>query len=178
MAAAFVTLPAMDVRVDAIRPRSLLHELETRARTGPKVIRLDLSALQDIDSTGVATLRAASRRLRRSGITVELRGASPRVAHVLDDTPEPNPPVHPREAGVLERVGRRSIATWHGLLALADMTVEAMRGTVGAVVGRRTFTWRDVADQLELMGADALLIVATLSGVLGLVLDFPPHPSK
>lgn len=162
----------MDVRVDTIRPRALLHELETRARTRPTVIRLDLSELHDIDSTGVATLRAASRRLGRSGIAVELQGASARVARVLHDTPEPNPPIHRREPGVLERVGKRSIATWSGVLALADMTVETMQGTVGAVIGRRSFSWRDVVDQLERMGADALLIVATLSGLLGLVLDF------
>lgn len=162
----------MEVRLDAIRPRSLLHELATRARTRPEVIRLDLSALQDIDSTGVATLRAASRRLRRSGIAVELHGASPRVAQVLAETPEPNPPVRHPEPGVLERLGRFSLAKWRGLLALADMTIEAMQGAVGAVLGRRTFAWRDVVDQLERMGADALLIVATLSFLLGLVLDF------
>lgn len=162
----------MEVRLDAIRPRALLHELDTRARTRPDVIRLDLSALHDIDDTGVATLRAAARRLARSGITVELHGASPRVARVLADTPEPNPPVHQREPGVLERVGRSSIAAWHGLLTLADMTIEAMQGAVGAVVGRRSFSWRDVAEQLELMGADALPIVATMSFLLGLVLDF------
>lgn len=163
---------AMDVRLDAIRPRSLLQELAAPVRARPAVLRVDLSALHDIDSTGVAALRAASRRLSRSGIAVELHGASPEVARVLADTPVPNPPELPREPGALERVGRSTIAAWRGLLTLADMTIEAMQGAVGAVMGRRSFSWRDVAEQLELMGADALPIAATMSFLLGLVLDF------
>lgn len=162
----------MEVRLDAIRPRSLLHELEREARARPDVIRLDLSALREIDSTGVAALRAAARRLRRSGIAVELQGASPEVARVLADTPEPKLPAHQPEPGVLERIGRSSIAAWHGLLALADISLESMEGAAAVVVGRRTFSWRDVAEQIELMGADALPIAATMSLLLGLVLDF------
>lgn len=162
----------MDVRLDAIRPRSLLHELEVHARTRPAVLRLDLSALRQIDSTGVATLRAVTRRLRRSGVAVELHGATPEVMRVLSATPEPDPPKHPPEPGVLESLGRSCFAGWSGLLTLADMTLEAMQGAAGAVVGRRSFSWRDVVEQLELMGADALPIAATMSFLLGLVLDF------
>jgi phospholipid/cholesterol/gamma-HCH transport system permease protein len=162
----------MDLRFDAARPRALLHELEARARTRPSVVRLDLSALDDIDSAGVATLRVASRRLLASGIAVELHGASPKVAHVLDDTPAPAPPAAPREPGVLERVGEASLAAWRGLIALADMTIEALRGTVAAMIGRRTFSLRDTLDQVERMGSDAIPIAATLSFLLGLVLAF------
>lgn len=162
----------MDVRLDAIRPRSLLRELAVAARSRPDVLRLDLSALRDLDSTGVATLRAATRALRRIGVTVELLGASPRVARALADTPAPEPPARLPAPGLLERTGTAALATSRALFALADMALEALQGAAAAVVGRRTFTWRDVADQLERMGADALPITATLSCLLGLVLDF------
>lgn len=162
----------MDVRLDAIRPGSLLHELAVTAKTRPDLVRLDLSALHELDSTGVATIRAASHTLRRAGIAVELHGASPRVARILAETPEPRPTARLPQPAVLERIGRSSIRVWRGLLALADMTLEAIQGAVGAAVGRRTFTFRDVVTQLELMGADAVPITAAMSCLLGLVLDF------
>lgn len=160
------------VRLHAIEPRSLLRELDARARARPDAIVLDLSGLDDIDSAGVATLRAASRRLEPTGVALELTGASPSVAHMLRSTPRAQQPAHRPEPSPLERVGESTLAAWHGLLALADLTVETMVGAAESFIGRRTFTVRDVLDQLERMGSDALLIVGTLSGLLGLVLAF------
>lgn len=165
-------MSVMELRLDAIRPRALLRELEIRARARPDVIRLDLSELDDIDGAAVATLRAAARRLERSGIGIQLHGASPKVARALDDTPAPTPPTPRSEPSMLERVGEASLVAWHGSLALADMSIEATRGSFAAMLGRRTFSTRDLMDQLERMGSNALPIVAALSFLLGLVLAF------
>lgn len=162
----------VDVRVDAILPRVLLEQLRATARAHPAVIRLDLAALTDIDTVGVATLRAARQRLAAIGIELELRNASPEIARTLDETPTPTP-IEPRpRVGTIERIGERSRAAWRGLVALADMTFETMAGLWMAVRGRATFTGRDIIDQVERIGADSVPIVTFLSALLGLVLAF------
>jgi phospholipid/cholesterol/gamma-HCH transport system permease protein len=162
----------VDVHLDAIQPRALLDELEIGARSRPDVIRLDLSQLADIDVVGVATLRAARRRLESLGIDVELAGASPKVAHMLHDTPAVTAHEHPPAPGVLEQVGQASLSIWRAAVALADMTFEMTFGLFAAIFGRASFSIRDVLDQVERIGADSVIIVSSLSFLLGLVLAF------
>jgi phospholipid/cholesterol/gamma-HCH transport system permease protein len=162
----------VDVRIDAIQPRALLDQLRVGVRSRPERVRLDLSGLADIDATGVATLRVATRRLESAGITVELHGASTRVAHRLADTPAIEAPEQRPAPGVFERVGQLSLSLWRSTVALADMTFETARGLFAAVLGRASFTVGDTLDQVERIGADSTPIVTLLSFLLGLVLAF------
>lgn len=166
------TAAHVDVHLDAIQPRRLLEQLAVGARDRPEVMRLDLSGLTELDSAAVATLRVATRGLERLGIAVELRGASPKLAGVLADTPAITVPERPRAPSVLERIGEVSISLWRGTVALAELSFETVRGLITAMFGRGSFTWRDTLDQIARIGAESIPIISFLSFLLGLVLAF------
>jgi phospholipid/cholesterol/gamma-HCH transport system permease protein len=162
----------MDLRINAIQPKALLSALSARSRPrGDDRCRLDLSGLRAIDDVGVATIRAASRRLATVGITLELHGASPEVSRALQDA-EPAPRQAESQPTFLEQLGKTVLSIWASSAQLVDLCFESVRGVVTATVGRKTFTARDVTDQIERMGADAVAITASLSFLLGLVLAF------
>lgn len=162
----------MDIQLHAIQPRVLLEQLDVAARSRPDLIRLDLSALTELDAAGVATLRIARRRLETVGVGFELCGASGKIARALADTPTIPAPEPPSRRSVLERAGEGWLAFWRGSVALAELAFETMRGLVAALLGRGSFTLRDTLDQVERIGVDSVPIVSFLSVVLGLVLAF------
>ncbi len=162
----------MEVPIHSIEPGALLDELERIARTKPARVRLDLAPLVDIDAAGVATLRVAVRRLAAAGVAVELGGATGKVARLLADTPTVGPPEPSPAPGLFERLGAATVRFWLGSVALAELSFETLLGSAAALLGRASFSARDVAAQLERIGVDATLIVSLLSFLLGLVLAF------
>jgi phospholipid/cholesterol/gamma-HCH transport system permease protein len=161
------------VHVDAIRPRALLAELGRNVEVRrARVVELDLSGLNEIDDIGVAALHVATRRLAAVGVRVELVGSNPKVAAVLAETPPSAALARPPDPGRVERIGQATLAWWRGTVALADMTLTTIVGCGLALVGRASFSLRELLEQIERIGTDALLIVASLSWLLGLVLAF------
>lgn len=152
--------------------REAYAELIAAARRRPDAIEIDLCDVERIDTAGVATLRVAQRRLEQAGARVELSHASPRVADLLAETPEPRPSAPDRPPGVVEQIGLAAQGWWRSLLDLSSLSVETMRGIGGAAVGRRTFARGESLDQMVRIGIDALPIIGMLSFLLGTVLAF------
>jgi phospholipid/cholesterol/gamma-HCH transport system permease protein len=156
----------------AEQARDAYAELLAAARQRPQAVEIDLRDVEEIDTAGVAAIRVGRRRLERAGARVEVTHASARVATVLDETPEAPRPERPPARGMMEQIGRAAEGCWKALLDLSSMSVEAMRGTAAAVVGRRTFSRGESLDQMVLIGVDALPIIGMLSFLLGTVLAF------
>jgi len=85
----------------------------------------------------------------------------------MDLRVDTRPPPSLREA-----IGAFVASTWSTTGDLVELSAETVHGVAKAAVGRMTFTTRDVLDQLERTGADAVAITASLSFLLGLVLAF------
>jgi phospholipid/cholesterol/gamma-HCH transport system permease protein len=175
-----------ELSLEATSPEALLRQLGRLGRAGHRRgwrwlarpsregqrVRVDLSGFATLDDTGIATLRVVERRLAAAGYTVERDGAAPALLRRLAETPTVSPATATPVPGLVERLGAATCAGWAGLVALAELSLATLAGSLRAARGRASFSARDVVDQIERMGADSLAIVATLSAVLGLVLAF------
>jgi len=89
----------------------LARALESISGNGPRVVVVDLSALEFIDSSGINVLVGAARALAGAGGSLTLAGASGRVRRVFE------------------------IAHVPDIVALADSVEAALAGSGGAAAG-------------------------------------------
>ena len=136
-------------------------------------IILDLSGVLAIDNAGTATLVGLWREARDRGAVLQLAGVSGAVLQKLNEFRVSSEVVAaPKPAGVWESLGGRS---WHGLQGVGEFVVLAADVTVGAVLSvlrPRSLRWAALAQQMSLMGSQALGIVGLITFLIGLTLAF------
>jgi phospholipid/cholesterol/gamma-HCH transport system permease protein len=162
--------------LDAVE--ALTTQLSIVDLTGPATARLDLSAVDALDTAGAWILYRLARRLEQSGITVQLAGATPaqqalleRMALPPERKPLARPGVSPLRA-LVERAGESTIENLgeaRDLLGFFGLTVVTLARIV-THPGRLRFTAFMV--HLERIGINALPIVGLLSFLIGVVLAF------
>jgi phospholipid/cholesterol/gamma-HCH transport system permease protein len=162
--------------LDAVE--SLAMQLSVVNLTGPAAARLDLSAVEALDTAGAWILYRLARRLEHTGLTVQLTGATPAQHALLERMALPperaalaRPGVGPLRA-LVERAGESTIENMgeaRDLLGFFGLTIVTLLRTLMNPT-RLRFTAFVV--HLERIGINALPIVGLLSFLIGVVLAF------
>jgi phospholipid/cholesterol/gamma-HCH transport system permease protein len=139
----------------------------------PRIV-LDLAGLDRIDSTGVAVILEARERLAERQVELKLRRASDRVRRVFKLTlshageaveHEPAPP-----PDVLSRVGEFALQLKNGAAEGARQMGEIVYAiAIGPFRGERIRVGSS-AQQVALIGADAVPIVSLIALLMGLIM--------
>jgi anti-anti-sigma factor len=72
--------------IDLVTTVRLNRELDTAADAGPEWLRIDLSQVTFMDTTGVAVLVKARRRALEEGCRFTVKAASPTIQRLLEIT--------------------------------------------------------------------------------------------
>jgi phospholipid/cholesterol/gamma-HCH transport system permease protein len=150
--------------------RSILKDIKS---AGLKNLVVNLEKLQDIDSAGVVSLYYLRNKLAQTGIAVRFEGGHAGISEKMElFRPEKfaPPAVIPR-MGFLENIGSHAydfFATYvYEFLILA---ANVFNFTITELFRPGTRRKGEVINQAVLIGANAVLIVAFMSFVIGLVL--------
>lgn len=143
---------------------------------GTRTARIDLAAVDSLDTVGAWLIARTMTRWKAEGVAVEVSGASPAHAALLDKVTlcppaEDDPTGHHPLIAILERAGHGTfqfIAEAKELLAFFGLTVI----TFGrSIVQPRRFRLTSLLSHVERVGLDAMPIVMLLSLLIGLVLS-------
>jgi phospholipid/cholesterol/gamma-HCH transport system permease protein len=147
-----------------------LRRTVLRAPAGGRVV-LDASRLGELDSLGVARLLRVVADARAAGIDVRLANLSEPVrARLVDVDPrilDEGRPV-PRRAA-LEALGAGTLETLDAAAVVGHLLRDTAAG-LAVPFGRRGIKWDRTLQQMALVGAAALPIVAFISLLIGVVL--------
>ncbi len=136
-------------------------------------VRIDFSRVGEIDSAGVALISLASRRFKESGkrcLRVHVTEAHQRAFELLPERVSEPKPRAPRSFE--QRLGVWLGAFTTALMELSEMVVDTAHSAIKALFGKRQARRGSVSQQAVVIGVDALLIVAPLSLLIGLILAF------
>ncbi len=137
-------------------------------------VRVDLSGVRSAEGAAIALLLEARGQARLRGHEIELLGASPDIARLLElygcptEHPCLRPP--PQEPGLIEGVGR---ATAGILVALRDVfgfLGDLLVSLAAALRAPFSVHWRDVPRLAERAGADGLPIVLLINFLVGAII--------
>ncbi|MDP8237331.1 MAG: ABC transporter permease [Candidatus Erginobacter occultus] len=154
------------------RGRDLLRDIGEMVSRGNREIRIDLSGLEKLDSSGCAWLIRAVRAGKEFGGTVTLTGASGRPAELLKlmrPNFEPLPPPPPRP-GFVERTGEKALAVREEIRQAVSLVVDALYWSFIAPVEGKGVRWKGLLDEIQQMGSSAIGIVCMINFLLGLVI--------
>ena len=152
--------------------------LENTPSDGARQVRIDISAIEAMDTAGAWLVYRAVRHYHEAGLAVELLGSGAGTASLIEtvarnDVPCPSPP--PAEnpfVAVFLRVGQASFFVGREARDLTNflgMVVVALMGTLA-----RPWRLRLVAltSHIEQAGLNALPIVGLISFLIGVVLAY------
>lgn len=137
---------------------------------GEGPVDVDLSAVVEIDSAGVAMLVLASRRWAAAGRPLRLQGAPDKVQRTLALFPslgEEVPPEAGDAPGALERLGGSGFKVWEILLTYLVLCADTAWFTVGGLLKRKGIRWRAVGYEMSEMGSKALGVVGLIAFLVG-----------
>ena len=152
--------------------------LRRLARARVRAARIDLGAVDNMDTAGAWLLYRTRKELRARGVAAEFQGAKPAHADILNriETGDVEQTLERDEVGpvlaMVERVGRASIAALGegaDLLSFLGATVI----TAGrAAVKPRRIRFTSLISHLEQVGLNAMPIVGLLSFLIGMVIAY------
>ena len=152
--------------------------LRRLARTRVRAARIDLGAVDNMDTAGAWLLYRTRKELRARGVAAEFQGAKPAHADILNriETGDVEQTLERDEVGpvlaMVERVGRASIAALGegaDLLSFLGATVI----TAGrAAVKPRRIRFTSLISHIEQVGLNAMPIVGLLSFLIGMVIAY------
>ncbi len=152
-----------------------LAEIDAR---GAKKARIDASALDALDTAGAWLIHRASRSLSERGVVIELRGADPAAASLIETVRRFDVPCPPKPQAVnavvalVARVGRATIDIYGQAVRLVNylgLTVVVML-RLSVKPGRIRGT--ALVSHMEQSGLNALPIVGLISFLIGVVLAY------
>jgi len=144
----------------------------------PQRVEIDLSALEHLDTAGAWLVHRTQKTLTASGIAVEIAGASPAHAAILERVaesdvaqdmarPEPHPVVE-----MIERTGRVAIAQMRDALGYLEFIGRIVATAAVMVVRPGRIRVTSLVSHLERVGLNAMPIVGLLSFLIGMVISF------
>ncbi len=152
--------------------------LRRLARTRVRAARIDLGAVDNMDTAGAWLLYRTRKELRARGVAAEFQGAKPAHADILNriETGDVEQTLERDEVApvlaMVERVGRASLAALGegaDLLSFLGATVI----TAGrAAVKPRRIRFTSLISHLEQVGLNAMPIVGLLSFLIGVVIAY------
>ena len=149
----------------------------TRSMAGQRV-RIDLTAIEAIDSAGAWAIHRAYRGLDDAGVEVELVGASPKAQALLEtvgrhDLPqEPEPEAPNALLAVLERLGRGGVDVAIEARDLTSFLGHTVVVILHSLLRPSRIRFTALISQMEQAGLNALPIVGLISFLVGLVLAY------
>jgi phospholipid/cholesterol/gamma-HCH transport system permease protein len=166
---------ALTGRLDATTLPSLWDAARRAAAEAPRrPLIIDAAGIEYCDGAGAALFVDLLRQTRDGKVEIAnlkpafaalLRQFDPAVlAHDLD----PEPPRRP----VVEEIGFEAFGIWRDIRVQVEFVGEAFAALVYAARHPGSVRWKDVWRICEQVGADALPIVALISGLLGMILAF------
>ena len=146
---------------------------------GATAARLDVSAIERLDTAGVWVLRGAMTRLRRAGVAVSLEGVRTRHRPLFDlveaseeKLGESEPPAKRGAMAFVERVGEGVFTAGSKAKGLLNFIGLFTTVLLRACREPRRFRLKALITQIEQTGLDALPIVGLLSFLIGVVLAY------
>jgi phospholipid/cholesterol/gamma-HCH transport system permease protein len=148
-----------------------LQRLSRRSKVAR--VRIDLAAVDSIDSAGAAALITGRRALEQAGKTVELRGVSSAHEAVLELRRDTDV-IHGADGppSWLERVGEQTRSIGRTSIHAATLSVDTAASAVRCLLRRERMPRGSFVEQAVTIGVDALPIVALLSFLLGTIMAF------
>ena len=143
---------------------------ELRELEGP-VAALDLSHVSEIDTVGAWLACTLAGRLG-----ADITGANERAARLLkavessSNEVQIEPPRLPIHLRVPQQVGKRVIATGHGIAAVLGFLGQIILGFGSLIRHPGRFRGKALVHQLELVGVNALPIIGLMSFLIGIVI--------
>ena len=149
----------------------------TRARSQDVVI--DASRLEYCDGAGIALLVYLRLLQSRAGRRLRIDGLRPEFANLLDDSIRDFPSRAPKANGEISRpagfaieIGEATVEVWRDIQILVSFVGELGVALMHALFHPRSVRWRDALAVAEVVGVNALPIVALISFLMGLIMAF------
>lgn len=145
----------------------------TKANT--KGVVVDASGIDYCDGAGIALLVYLRNLQDKTGGTLQIDGLRPEFASLLDDSvPEsPSEPASKRShRGLVEEIGEGVVEIWRDIQILVSFVGELSVALLRAAIHPRSIRWRDALAVAEVVGVNALPIVALISFLMGLIMAF------
>jgi len=144
-------------------------------RSKPKRLIIDASQLTYCDGAGAALLLELRRRQQNRRDTYEIQSLDPAYQALLDlygrsDAQRPDP-LAP-SVSPTEQIGRATVALWHDIVVLIAFVGELCLALALAARRPSLVRWKDAFLTAELVGVNALPIIALLGFLLGLIMAF------
>lgn len=137
------------------------------------LLTINLDGLDDVDSGGITAIYHLHDQVRQKGISVQLEGGSNDVRSKLElfhPEKQDMPPVRGKQ-GFFEHLGSLSTYLFKTyFLDFLQLTADITYWSVNDLFSRKTSRKGDFPNQAVLIGVNAVLIVATMSFIIGLVL--------
>jgi phospholipid/cholesterol/gamma-HCH transport system permease protein len=158
-------------RLTLARIGGVYDRLQAELADAPPVARIDLSAVERIDTVGAWMV---NRIVQTSGATIV--GASPEAMILIDAVNAADQPVAMRPdhvspiVRVVSQIGRSIIHAFSelsGLLAFFGATLVALWHVMRAP---RTIRWHAIVTRFEAVGVNALAIVGLMTFLIGIVI--------
>lgn len=157
----------------APRLEALASELTERIGS-VRSARLDLSAIERLDTLGAYLLDQVKQAGEAKGASVELTSRRPEhgvlLAEVERNATDYQPPVHPIGlVTILIDIGQGVVSFGRDLAGGAIFLGEVMAGCVGALFGPRRFRGPSLVNQVELIAFNGAPIIILISFLVGCI---------
>ena len=138
-------------------------------------IRIDLSGVEAIDGGAMALIVQLKWDLQTEGLDCAFVGAAGKVARILElyaGSARPKRRKRQRPVSVLAQIGQGT----HDALVEVQLVLAFLGSMILELIGvarsPRTGNWRDIGEQMNRTGADAVPIVVLINFLLGFVMAF------
>jgi phospholipid/cholesterol/gamma-HCH transport system permease protein len=174
---------ADEVASFALRGRITVHTatpiwkcaLETLARNPQRRVIVDASALEYIDSVGIALLFDLVRRERPPGAQVEIRDLAPNLAALVrgyDPKDFVQPGARRPHVGLVEQIGRAAASQLAYLQHLGSFLAQCGTGLRRSLFRGGSMRWGEVLEVATEAGANAVPIVLLVGFLMGVIIAF------
>lgn len=156
-----------------------LHDAEqrlSRFRWTEPLVRLDLGAVESMDTAGAWLIHRTQRSLEEQGRRVVLEGASPAgqelLALVAARSAVSHPPPVTASPGILETAGEHTVAQLQQYLGFVGFIGQLAHVVWHALVRPWNIRWAVVVKELQAAGVNAIPIVGLLTFLIGIVIAY------
>ncbi|WP_310497715.1 MlaE family lipid ABC transporter permease subunit [Sandarakinorhabdus sp.] len=138
-------------------------------------LSIDLSAVDDIDTSGAWIVHRLITSWADAGITAQVDNASEEASRLItevaaNDAPVPSrPPRGQAATDRLERIGRALAFQGSNIVRFIGFLGQTLVVLGETLIGRRKLRWHAIIHQCEMIGVNALTIVGLLLFLVGLV---------
>jgi phospholipid/cholesterol/gamma-HCH transport system permease protein len=144
-------------------------------RSKPKNVLVDASGIDYCDGAGIA-LFIHLRQLQSKTGGLQIEGLRPEFASLLDewaaDALGEGTGERPHRRGLVVEIGEATVEVWRDIQILVSFVGELCVALVHAAAHPRSVRWRDAFAVAEVVGVNALPIVALIAFLMGLIMAF------